>query len=69
MASKPANLSSAGQKPPAWLSATPPVVGDLQVAVQRLWPLMGRPVVALRAKVRVLRGSKALMPGGVLRHR
>jgi len=32
----PANLSSAGQKPPAWLSATPWVVGDLQVAVQRL---------------------------------
>ena len=38
-ASNPANFSSAGKNPPAWLSPMRPEVGLLAVAVQRLCPL------------------------------
>ena len=46
MPSKPANLSSAGKNPPAWLSPTALVSGDFATTVTRLWPSTGAPVVA-----------------------
>ena len=65
MPSKPANLSSAGQKPPAWLSPIRPEVGLLAVAVHRLCPLIGTPVVGESMNDSVFSGPNGSAPGGV----
>ena len=40
---KPANRSSAGKKPPAWLSPMPSTSGERALTVTRLWPAIGAP--------------------------
>ncbi len=65
MPSNPANLSSAGQKPPAADSPTSPLSGDLAVAATRDSPEIGAPVTALTIKLSVFSGPNGAVPGGV----
>ena len=64
---KPANRSSAGKKPPPWLSPMPSVSGERALIVIRLWPAIGAPVSRLTIKVRTLAGSRPPVPGGTSR--
>ena len=59
------HLSSAGKKPPIWLSPMPSTSGERALTVARLWPEMAAPVVGASMTVKTFSGAKAPAPRGI----
>ncbi len=64
-ASKPANFNSAGQYPPHCESPMAFVRGDLALAVMRLCPEIGAPVVTPTLRAKMFSGLKGSTRGGI----